>query len=292
MPRYLKKIPLFISVIYLFFGSLWVLFTDKILSALVSDRSALIRIQTLKGWFYVALTAGLLYLMLKFFMNKEIRFKKNLLKSMKEQEILLHELQHRVRNNLQMMDAWINLQRMELSNPACEKPLQNLSFRLRALDWIHSRLFEPAPGQPLRLSDYFRSLLQLTARYRETGPITFSFSGCEEIPENREQALSLGLLTSELLGCFFNSREASPQKSLQIRAERVFELSDDLVFEWNAEGVEFETLPLNHPHSLEFQMIEALRHQIGASLSIAPSGKQTVLCQIRFALKPISDERL
>lgn len=63
MIRFLTHIkrPLKIVLFYFIFGSLWILFSDSLLGALVSDASLLMFISTLKGWIYVIVTALLLF---------------------------------------------------------------------------------------------------------------------------------------------------------------------------------------------------------------------------------------
>lgn len=50
---------------YAVFGFLWILFSDQILAHLVKEAELLLRIQTFKGWMYVALTASLLYFLIE-----------------------------------------------------------------------------------------------------------------------------------------------------------------------------------------------------------------------------------
>lgn len=52
-----------ITLIYALFGCLWILFSDQILAAFVSDAIAVTAIQTYKGWFYVLVTAVLVYVL-------------------------------------------------------------------------------------------------------------------------------------------------------------------------------------------------------------------------------------
>lgn len=52
--------PLRIVLIYLAFGGMWIIFSDSLLGYLVKDADLLIRISTLKGWIYVAVTGMLL----------------------------------------------------------------------------------------------------------------------------------------------------------------------------------------------------------------------------------------
>lgn len=78
-----------ISLIYLFFGALWILFSDQAAESLVEsapDSAIFVHLQTLKGWFYVAVTAGLLYILIA-------RHMRTIRKSQREKEI--HEERNR-----------------------------------------------------------------------------------------------------------------------------------------------------------------------------------------------------
>ena len=50
--------------IYLLVGVLWILFSDKILEITIEDARLVNRLQTLKGWIYVAVTGGLLFVLI------------------------------------------------------------------------------------------------------------------------------------------------------------------------------------------------------------------------------------
>lgn len=56
--------PLTITAIHLLVGGLWILFSDVLLHALVSDSALLLKLQTFKGWFYVAATGLMLYVLI------------------------------------------------------------------------------------------------------------------------------------------------------------------------------------------------------------------------------------
>jgi len=56
--------PLKIALTYAFFGTMWILFSDNILSFLVKDIETLILIQTFKGAIYVLITTILLYFLI------------------------------------------------------------------------------------------------------------------------------------------------------------------------------------------------------------------------------------
>lgn len=52
-------------VIYLFFGFAWIMFSDRILEMFIEDHNQFVQFQTYKGWFYVVLTAILLYFLIQ-----------------------------------------------------------------------------------------------------------------------------------------------------------------------------------------------------------------------------------
>src|SRR4051812_11306681 len=50
-----------IVICYLLFGCLWILFSDELLSAFISNKDALTRWQIVKGWTFIVVTAVMLY---------------------------------------------------------------------------------------------------------------------------------------------------------------------------------------------------------------------------------------
>lgn len=60
-----KVTPLKIVTIYAVIGGLWILFSDRLLAALVKNPSLVTQISILKGWVYVAATAWMLYGLIK-----------------------------------------------------------------------------------------------------------------------------------------------------------------------------------------------------------------------------------
>lgn len=82
-----------ITILYLIFGMLWILLSDKILEFLISDPALLTDIQTYKGTFYVILTALLLYLIILDRSKKQRITDKRLQKTAAEYKKLVEEFQ-------------------------------------------------------------------------------------------------------------------------------------------------------------------------------------------------------
>ncbi len=76
-----------ISLLYLLFGGLWILFSDLILESLVQDVRELTRLQNYKGWFYVAASGSLIYILLRGYVSKVKKTQTKLAES--EERLLL-----------------------------------------------------------------------------------------------------------------------------------------------------------------------------------------------------------
>jgi PAS domain S-box-containing protein len=59
------SIPLRITVVFALVGGLWILFSDAALLLLVEDPRIFLRLETLKGWLFIGVTASTLYLLLR-----------------------------------------------------------------------------------------------------------------------------------------------------------------------------------------------------------------------------------
>jgi len=67
-----------VAVIYMFFGALWIIASDKILLLLNFEARFLTQIQTYKGWFFVIITGLIIHRLIKADRKKELRLKKEL----------------------------------------------------------------------------------------------------------------------------------------------------------------------------------------------------------------------
>lgn len=75
-----------ITLIYFAAGFLWILFSDMLLEKMVSSQETLSQIQTYKGWFFVSLTALLLFFLVHNEMQKKNRIEDELRKARKKAE--------------------------------------------------------------------------------------------------------------------------------------------------------------------------------------------------------------
>lgn len=63
VPRQFLPAGLMVVLAYAFFAGLWILLSDRVMGVLVTDPATLVRASMLKGWFFVAVTSLLLYVL-------------------------------------------------------------------------------------------------------------------------------------------------------------------------------------------------------------------------------------
>jgi signal transduction histidine kinase/ActR/RegA family two-component response regulator len=82
---------------YVIIGGIWIVFSDKLLNYLIREPDMLTRIQTLKGWFYVLITAVLFYSLLKSHLVKLRKAEQKAINSDRLKTVFLQNISHEIR---------------------------------------------------------------------------------------------------------------------------------------------------------------------------------------------------
>lgn len=97
--RFLTGSPRRVGLTYLVFGSLWIVTSDRLLVALVTDPEQVAVGQTVKGWTFVAVSALLVYA-LAYYGRRDLARTNDRLDAALRQTTVLHQvLRHELRNN-------------------------------------------------------------------------------------------------------------------------------------------------------------------------------------------------
>jgi len=85
--------------------------------------------------------------------------------SLNEKEVLLREIHHRVKNNMQVISSLLNLQSRGIDDPALEKLVQESQARVRAMAMIHEILYESSDLSAIDLAAYVTKLARSLIRF-------------------------------------------------------------------------------------------------------------------------------
>ncbi len=86
-----------ITLIYLLLGSLWILFSDKILLHFIKDTTYITQLQTIKGLFYILITGILFYILLKQRLDKLRKAEREAKESDRLKTSFLQNISHEIR---------------------------------------------------------------------------------------------------------------------------------------------------------------------------------------------------
>ncbi len=120
--------------------------------------------------------------------------------SLKEKEVLLKEIHHRVKNNLQIISSLLNLQAAMVDSPKLRNMLLESQNRVKSMALIHDRLYREKNFARIDFTEYARDIVEnLFHSYSEdTDRITFSMD-FQKIWLDFDLAIPLGLIINEIV---------------------------------------------------------------------------------------------
>ena len=184
----------------------------------------------------------------------------------RQKDVLLHEINHRIKNNLQVIASLINLQADRAQLPETRRELASISRRVSALNLVHEQLHPALTDGAIDLATYLEELCaNLPAVHGHADRRVRIQSRMESMMVKADAAVPVGLIVSEALT---NSlKHAFPHGGggkVQITLERdgpnraVLELADDGV---GLPGAD------NRREGVGLNLIEALAGQTGGELA-------------------------
>jgi len=150
-----------------------------------------------------------------------------------EKSVLLKELHHRVKNNLQIVSSLLNLQRQNAKDEAAKGAFKEGQNRVEAMALIHRYLYATDELTKLELDKYLRQLVQSIAfsyGYNKSDvSLVFEIS---ETPVDVDLAIPLGLIANELVSNVFkHAFRGSDHPEIQVRLtytdQLILEIADN-----------------------------------------------------------------
>jgi PAS domain S-box-containing protein len=127
------------------------------------------------------------------------RTEEELKASLAEKDILMRELAHRTKNNMQVIASLIALQAASLGDRQVVEALEDTRDRIRAMALVHENIYRSDSLAALGMRTYARDLVGalLRAHRGSNGTVTPVFD-IEDIPVPLDAAVALGLIINEL----------------------------------------------------------------------------------------------
>lgn len=186
-------------------------------------------------------------------------------KSLQERELLLKEIHHRVKNNLQIIMSLLNIQASKGEDISIENFLEKAQSRIASMSLIHQSLYENETLDSIDFNKYINQLaINLIHLFGvEDKKIQLEITA-KEIYLDLQTSISLGLILNEL---FTNALKYAftdyKNAKISVSIDTVDNEEFNLIFSDNGNGYLEKN---NSKKSLGLELIELLALQLGGSI--------------------------
>ncbi len=207
--------------------------------------------------------------------------------SLKEKIVLLREIHHRVKNNLQIVSSLLNLQAGYITDKKILEVFKESQTRIRSMALIHEKLYQSRDLDKINFSDYIHSLIKdLFRSYQSQANRINIKSETGEIFLEIDQAILCGLIVNELVSNAikhaFKGRESGEI------IVKLFEEKNDYQIIVKDNGIGF-------PKDIDIENTDSLGLQLVTSLTSQMLGKIEIISEdgtmIKISFKGVSKDK-
>lgn len=128
------------------------------------------------------------------------RAEEELKAALKEKEVLLREIHHRVKNNMQIISSLLKLQSENIENEEMIKKFKDSQSRIKAMTIVHEKLYQSTDLTKINFNEYVKTLVRdLFRSYGvQSNSVAFMIGG-GDISLNIDTAIPCGLIINELI---------------------------------------------------------------------------------------------
>ncbi len=207
--------------------------------------------------------------------------------ALREKEMLLAEIHHRVKNNLSVISSLLNLQMNSVNNEYTRQTLLESRNRVASMALIHQKLYRSRDNaEDVDFDTYIHELVnEIRVSYPFATPLNIQVTiRAQRIPLNLTTAIPCGLILNELLtNCYKHAFSEKPRGEIHITFEASPTDSElyTLSVKDNGKGLpqNFEPADLS---SLGITIVESLTEQLDGKLTWSSDAENGTVFSIEF----------
>ena len=200
-------------------------------------------------------------------LHEEIKFKQSTLeKANREKDLLLKEVNHRVKNNLQLISSLISIHSQFIDGSDPNEILLECKNRIQTMSLIHEKLNSYKNHEHFDISHYLKELTEdIVAMHLRKEDLALKIS-MEPILVSFASSVSLGLMVTELLNnSIKHAFRENDKKEICIKLEEVKKKKARISFSDNGSGHPDELFE-NTKETLGLQLVKDIVHQIEGNI--------------------------
>lgn len=192
-----------------------------------------------------------------------------LVQSLREKEILVREIHHRVKNNMQVISSILNLQSAQLDDPRAKTAFKECQYRIRSMALVHERLYRSRDLSRIDFGDYLSTIAHhIFLDHQISQEQVQLHQEIEPVELNINTAVPLGLIINEMItNAFKHAFPAGRRGNLWLNLRKINEGRAELIVRDDGVGLP-DGLDTKKVESLGMVIINTLVEQIDGKLKV------------------------
>ncbi len=202
--------------------------------------------------------------------NKKIKTRNSIInKSLAEKDLLVKEVHHRVKNNLQIVSSLLKLQTLKTTNKDIQVSLGEAQDRINSMAVLHQLLYKNNQMTRLSFKDYLTTLIsQISSSFNSKNKHIEMKVKLIELELDIDTAIPLGLITNEIMSnAYKHAFSELEQGVINIELGQLTDNTYFLKISDNGVGIPAD-FDLSSIESLGLDIVSILSEQIDAELKI------------------------
>ena len=199
--------------------------------------------------------------------DKRKKLETQLEKSLDEKDLMMKEIHHRVKNNMQVISSLLSLQSIYHDNVKTRNVLRESQNRVKSMAMVHEKLYQSETLLKIDLKEYVdQVILHLYASYGQDRNKLKTSVQVESIQMDINTAVPVGLIINELLtnSLKYAFPQGNGKLSLKLKV-----VDDDYCLEIADNGVGLPSdFNINQTKTLGFQLVNRLVKQLNGSIEL------------------------
>lgn len=195
--------------------------------------------------------------------HEELRLQENL----RVKEVLLREIHHRVKNNLQVVSSLLNLQSSAIEDDRAQRIFTDCQTQVQAMALVHEQLYRSDNLQSIEMDTFIVSLVSYLFHVYDVDQSRISSSiSAASVSLAIEQAIPVALIVNELVSNSLKHGLAESDGVVTVNFRTLEDGRLELEVRDSGKGLPPD-FRIDSSETLGFQLVQALSSQIGGALS-------------------------
>lgn len=180
--------------------------------------------------------------------------KQSVEQQLEEKEVLLKEINHRVKNNMQMVSSLLELQAGRSNSVVAKETLKNAGKRIKSLAYAHQELYLNNDYSNLVLADYLDLLI---SKLLNNSEVTYDIEIDNSLSLDIEKAQAIGLVINELItNSIQHAWSEEDEKKIIVEIQKMNNGQWNLTYKDNGQGL-IKDFKVENTKSLGFTLIKS-----------------------------------